>query len=316
MVDGWNVYDGELGDAAHVAAVRRLRPRTVRWFCSIDRHVLANSATSWPWGRQYGPAWQALADIDCTLVVQLQMKRPDWTAGDPGNIVGAAAWKTGARCGWPADPDAKWVPFVRCLHDALEPYAIPQVCWGAWNEPDWRGVWPWQRTIAGSANGPSPVVEWQSGQWLWWPVPPVAPFGWSGGHSRLKDLRSRLPDLQWTSDGVGTASPDWLSLTAADPTVSVIDVHGYYADRIADLLTHTALIVEEFDRHRTERLPILIGEWGEDANGTPFTPGWAARAQLLAGELDRTWPGRIVGVAAHIQGARQGATYPPLWAVL
>lgn len=316
MATGWCCYDQELGDAQHVAAVRRLEPPIVRWFCSVDRHVLSNSATSFPWEQRYGQAWQAIADCGATLVVQLQMKRPDWTAGDAGNVIGATQWRAGSRHGWPADPDAKWVPFVRTLRAALEPYDLPSVLWGAWNEPDWRIGWPWEKG-PGGANPPASPVEYLSGQWLWWPAPPTPPFGWSGGQRRLADLRSRLPELTWTSDGVGAVSPDWLSMTAADPTVSVIDVHGYYGDRVADMVTHTSLVVEEFDLARPgTQLPIVIGEWGEDANGTPFSPDWLARTQQLADELDRLYPGRLLGICAHLQGTRQGVTYPALWQVL
>lgn len=310
----WCCYDQELADPNHVAAIRRLQPGMVRWFCSVDRHVLTNSATAWPWKVRYGQAWRALADVGATLVVQLQMKRPDWTAGDTGNVVGATAWRAGSRHGWPQDPDAKWVPFVRELRYQLDSYPLAKTLYGAWNEPDWRHDWPWARPK--HANAPAPVVEWLSGQWLWWPLPPAPPFGWSGGQKRLADLRSRLPELTWTSDGVGTGSPDWLSMTAADPTISVIDVHGYYGDRVADMVTHTRLVVEEFDRARPERLPIILGEFGEDANGTPFSPEWQARTQLLEGELERLYPGRVLGMCAHLQGTRSGTTYPALWQVL
>lgn len=313
MTVGWCVYDSELASAGHVDAVRRLRPSMVRWFCSIDRYV-KGAAVNFDWEATFGEAFESLARVGARLVVQLQMKRPDWACGDPGNSVGAQSWRP-ARCGWPQDPDSTWVPFVRRLAAAVDAHGFERpTLWGAWNEPDWRIDWPWAPRPK-YANPLAPTDEWQWGQWLWWPMPPLPPFGWSGGHARLSELRLKLPELTWTSDGVG-GSPEWLSLTAKDPTVSVIDVHGYYDVRVADLLKFTTMIVEEFDRARPDRLPIIVGEWGENANGTPFSPAWQARSKILVDELDRIYPGRVLGVCAHLQGARDGTTYPALWQVL
>lgn len=304
---GWNTYSFELAAPPHVEAVGRLRPRVVRWFCEIDRHVITNSPTVFPWQARYGAAWQALADTGAKLVVQFAMKRPDWTAGDTGNLSGAGLWKAGPRSGWLQDPQSKWVPFVAGLEAALRPYGL-DVCWGAWNEPDWRICWPWQDRTA-------PVTEWQSGQWLWWQTPPMAPFGWSGGHSRLADLRSRLPQLRWTSDGVGDHDPaGWLGRTAADPTVTVIDVHTYQGGRLPDDLARVGRIVDAFDNARTDRLPICVGEYGDDPAGTGYTTEWRDRALRFAAALESTYPGRLVGVCTHIQGVAAGL--PPLWRIL
>lgn len=306
MLLGWDTYSFELASPAQVEAVGRLRPRMVRWFCEIDRHVVTNSPTVFPWQARYGAAWQALADTGTPLVVQLAMKRPDWTGGDPGSLTGAGLWKAGARCGWLQDPRAKWVPFVSALEDALRPYHL-DVYWGAWNEPDWRICWPWQDRTA-------PVTEWQSGQWLWIQTPPMAPFGWSGGHSRLAELRSLLPHLRWTSDGVGDHDPaGWLGRTAADPTISVIDVHTYMGGRLVDDLARVGRVVDAFDRARPDRLPIVVGEYGDDPNGTAYSTEWRDRALRFCAALDGTYPGRVLGVCAHLQGARQGTSYPPLW---
>lgn len=303
---GWNCYSFELGSLEHVDAVRRLRPRMVRWFVEVDRHVVTNSAVAMPWAARYGDAWAALAEVGAKLVVQLAMKRPDWTAGDTGNFTGASLWRAGPRCGWPADPQAKWVPFVLTLADALRPYGVDTV-WGAWNEPDWRIVWPWQDRTA-------PTSEWQSGQWLWLTVPPSHAFGWSGGHERLKDLRARLPQLRWTSDGVGDHDPSgWLAATAADPTVTVIDVHTYMGGRLGDDLARVGRVVDAFDQARIDRLPIVIGEYGDDPNGTPYSTEWRDRALKFCAALDGTYPGRVMAVCAHTQGSRSGRTYPPIW---
>lgn len=313
MAPSWCVYDHELADVRHVGAVRRLRPRAVRWFCSVDRYV-KGSAANFDWEGVFGEALESLARVGTRLVVQLQMKRPDWSAGDAGNVVGAQSWRP-ARSGWPQDPDSTWVPFVRRLADAVDRHGFEQpVLWGAWNEPDWRLDWWWAPRPKGG-NPLAPVAEWQWGQWLWWPMPPLPPFGWTGGHARLADLRARLPELTWTSDGVG-GSPEWLALTAKDPTVSVIDLHGYQDVHISRLITMCATTVEEFDRARPDRLPILVGEWGEDANGTPMSAEWQARAQILEDELERLYPGRVLGVCAHLQGTRDGTSFPALWQVL
>lgn len=313
---GWAVYDWQFADATHVGAMARLRPSVVRWFVSIDRYVRtgAGSPAAFPWDFTFGQAWDVAASSGTKVIIQLQMKRSDWSGGDPGNLVGAALWKAGSRACWPADPDRTWVPFVRQLAAALEARNVNVVGWGAWNEPDWCTGWPWQFKN-GSQNQPAPVTEWLSNQWLWWQVPPFPPMGWSGGFDRLHQLRTKLP-LRWTSDGVGAISPDWLRLTAADPAVQIIDVHGYYDVRVGDLMGHIGTVVDAFDHARLERLPILVGEWGENAQGTAFTPGWQARDTLLRGELERNWPGRILGVCAHLQGTRQGVTYPALWEVL
>lgn len=85
---GWCVYDGQLNAADHLDAVTRLRPDVVRWFCSVDRHVWSASPAV-DWQTRYGAAFRVLADTRTALVVQLQMKRPDWSGGDAGNVVGA-----------------------------------------------------------------------------------------------------------------------------------------------------------------------------------------------------------------------------------
>lgn len=311
MDGGWCCYDSQLGEATHIEAVRRLRPRVVRWFCSVDRHVITNSATAMAWQERYGQAWQAIAESGATLVVQLQMKRPDWTAGDSGNLVGASGWKAGPRKGWLADPNAKWVPFVRGLAAALAAHPIARVWWGAWNEPDWRIDWPWNRPK--SSNAPAPTTEWEQGQWLWWPVPPAAPFGWSGGHARLMELRLMVPELTWTSDGVTAASAEWLALTAADPTVSVIDVHTYQGGRVDDDLAQVRSVVDAFDAVRVDELAIVVGEYGDDASrGTPYSTEWRDRSLRFVAALESAWPGRVAGVAAHIQGPHA----PALWQIL
>lgn len=304
---GWCAYSFDLADAVHVAAVARLRPRVVRWFVEVDRHVVTNSPTVFPWESRYGAAWQALADAGVPLVVQLCMKRPDWTGGDPASLTGASLWRAGARCGWPADPAAKWLPFVLTLSSALKPHSL-DVRWGAWNEPDWRVDWPWRSRTA-------PTTEWQSGQVLWWPAPPMHAFGWTGGHARLTDLRARLPQLRWTSDGVADHDPDgWLAATAADTTISVIDVHTYMGGRTDDDLARVGRIVDAFDRARPhDRLPIVIGEYGDDANGTQYSTEWRDRALQFSAQLAERYPGRLLGVCAHTQGTRSGQTYPPLW---
>lgn len=306
---GWVVYDQDLADPRHVEAITRLRPKAVRWFCSVDRHVVTNSPIVFPWEARYGQAWQALAAAGVPLIVQLQMKRPDWTAGDPNNLVGAGLWKAGPQKGWPADPEAKWIPFVRTLAAALKPHSL-DVRWGAWNEPDWRLTWPW-------ADRAAPATEWTTGQFLIWPLPPSHAFGWTGGHARLQDLRARLPEMCWTSDGVGLISADWLARTAADPTISLIDVHVYGGTDLSNTLDYTCRVIDAFDRARPDaRLPILVGEYGDDANGTPFSIEWRDRALRFNQALTERYPGRLLGVCAHTQGTRQGTTYPPLWTVL
>lgn len=309
---GWCCYDGELVDTAHLAAVDRLRPDVVRWFCSIDRYVRGEPKPNVDWAARFGRAFDALAAVGSSLVVQWQMKTPTWTAHDAGNTVGAAAWRASTRCGWLLTPDP-WITFCTSLAAEIAGHGIPAV-YGAWNEPDWRIGWPWDRPANG-ANPLAPTVPWQEGRWFGFlPVPPSAPFGWSGGHQKLAELRSMLP-LRWTSDGVSSWSPDWLALTAADPTVSVIDVHCYQP-AVAAAIDYVGQVVSKFDESRPDRLPIVVGEYGEDANGTPFTPGWQARTQLLEGELDRLYPGRVLGMCAHLQGTRGGVTYPALWQVL
>lgn len=49
--------------------------------------------------------------------------------------------------------------------------------------------------------------------------------------------------------------------------------------------------------------------------------GWAVYDGELAdpghvAALESTYPGRVLGVCAHLQGTRGGTTYPPLWQVL
>lgn len=305
---GWCCYDSELADPGHVAAVTRLRPKVVRWFLSVDRHVITNSPTIFPWAARYGAAFAALAAAGTPLVVQFQMKRPDWTAGDPGNLTGASAWKAAPRAGWPASPETKWLPFVDTVRQALDDAGVNVIGVGAWNEPDWRTCWPWE-------NRAAPTSEWLSGQLLLWPVPPAGPFGWTGGHKRLSDLRALRP-WTWTSDGVGLVSADWLARTAADPTVSLIDVHVYGGTSLSNALGYSCQVVDAFDQARSVRLPIVVGEYGDDANGTPYTIEWRDRALQYAAALEQKYPGRLVGVCAHIQGTRQGVTYPPLWTVL
>lgn len=313
MVDGWCCYDGELADPAHVAALRRLQPRTVRWFCSIDRHVRGlNPGVDW--ASRYGRAFDALAAVGTTLCVQWQMKRPDWTAGDAGNTIGAASWRQSRTCGWLSDTGTKaWVSLVTALAAEVAGHGLDAI-YGAWNEPDWRLDWPWNRVAGGNAL--APTVPWEEGRWFGiFPVPPSAPFGWSGGHQQLAELRGKVP-LRWTSDGVGPMSADWLRLTAGDPTISVIDVHMYTGGRNQDAVAYVDRVVSAFDAARPDRLPVVIGEWGDDANGSAFSPSWQARTDQLTAALSDRYQDRLLGVCAHLQGTRGGTTYPPLWRVL
>lgn len=299
---GWCCYSDELHSPAHLEAVRRLRPRAVRWMLEVDRHVLGTNPVNWT--QRYGAAFATLAETGTPLIVQLAMKKPDWTAGDLGNVTGAAWWRAGPRAGWPRDPSVTWLPFVDGLHDELARCGVDVAAWGAWNEPDWRSAWPWQGRAA-------PITEWLSGQFLWWPAPPLPPFGWSGGHERLAGLRAARP-WTWGSDGVSTASADWLDRTAADPTVSVIDVHCYAA-AVDVAMTYTASVVDRFDESRVDRLPIVVGEYGDDAaRGTGYSTEWRDRALRYVTLIEDAYPGRLIGVCAHIQGPQAQA----LWQVL
>ena len=307
---GWCVYDDQVADPQHVAAVIDRRPEVVRWFVSIDRWV-RGAAMTVDWSGRVGAALDAIAASGSRLVVQLQMKRPDWTAGDADNTVGCAAWRQSRTEGWLSEAAVPlWCRFVERLAAELDRRNIV-AWWGCWNEPDWRLDWPWRRPRYSNAS--APVTPWTEGRLFGlFPIPPSAPFGWSGGAAKLTGLRQRFPELTWTSDGVGAGSAEWLAAVAADPTIGVIDVHTYHGRNLADVIGWSRQIVHAFDDARTERLPIVVGEYGDhSSDGTPVTPEWRDRLYVTEAALEAEWPGRVVGVATHVQGAR----YPALWQV-
>lgn len=288
---GWCVYDQDLASPTHVAAVLARLPRIVRWFVSIDRHARSDQ---FDWQGRYGPAWAALDQSGTRLVVQLCMKHPDWVGNDWPGDQGCARWKAGPRQGWFAD-DAVWETFVRSLHAALPSALSARTVWGCWNEPDWRNaLWGQSRT--------SPTVPWQTGKLLAWTVPPSHFMGWTGGHDRMRQMRSRLPDLAWTSDGVSVNSAGWAGLVRDDLTIYATDVHSYQGVSVDQ---HYGWICRHADELGDAR-PVFAGELADKAAGAPVTQEWIDRAQVLDGRLTAALGDRWWGICSH--------TVPPLWA--
>lgn len=284
---GWNVYDIDLASEQHVNAVMVRKPAIVRWIVSIDRHGRTGAT---PWDAVYGAAFAALAEAETKLVVQLGMKSPDWTAGDWPGDQGCVRWKAAPRSGWFADT-ADWLGFVEGLDDAL-PARLSggRTIWGCWNEPDWRNAWLWQSRT-------TPVTEWQTGKLLWWTCPPSHFMGWTGGYARLRNMRA-VADRCWSSDGVAVDSGAWPGLVRADSTIGVIDVHSYQGPSERQ---HVDWVRRHIDEMADGR-PFFVGEYGEDALGSP---GDVTLAGRVSDRLAADYGDRFLGLATHFK--------PQLW---
>lgn len=313
MALGWTAYDFDLASAAHVAAVTRLQPPVIRWFVSLDRHVFANSP-NYNWASTYGAAFTAIKNAGTKLFVQLQMKVPTWSANDAGNTSGAAAWRASLTAGWPSTVgQTNWQTIVSNLNTVLGTAQVDRT-WGVWNEPDWRNDWPWNRIAGGNAI--APTTPWTEGRIGTAVGLPNAPFGWSGGWAKMQALRNLYPAWTWTSDGVGTASSAWMAAIGSDTSIDVIDVHVYQGTLLDSALAYVAKVVAPFTAAGRTTLPIVIGEYGDNANGTAYTASWQSRADQFLTTLQSRYPNRVVGVCAHLQGTRSGVTYPPLWQIV
>lgn len=321
---GWCAYDFELAEPTHIAAITNLEPPVVRWFCSIDRHVQNNNPLTTDWADYYGEAFAALAAAGTVLVVQLQMKSVLWNANDQGNTTGCAGWRAGHTYGWLAStaPDSPWATLFANLRAAVNASGVT-VHYGLWNEPDWRWAWAWDPRPTGG-NAYAPIAPWAEGRFGNTPVFPFAAMGWSGGHQKMADMRALYPELSWTSDGIGKwpgpntgygPGYDWHGCIGPDTTIDVIDIHPYYPT-VAATMEHIGILVDVFTDEGRTSMPIVIGELGDDPNGSTCSLDWFQRTLDVIDQVEDLYPGRLIGVAAHMNGTRDGVTYPPLYEVL
>ena len=299
---GWCCYDGQLWSQGHLDAVRQWRPGIVRWFCSLDRYsdaVSRRTALSASVRANLNEAARILDAVGSSLVVQLQMKMPGWTANDAGNTTGLSWARQSPREGWFANPGV-WMSFIDSIRSSLPP-GTP-TAWGAWNEPDWLLDWWWKSRVPGWTQR-----QWQNG---WWTLPPQHAFGWTGGLDKLARYRALLPDLTWTSDGISVGGAYWPATydgvgDGKRVGVSVLDVHSYQTSAVG----HLDYIGRYLQGPQSESF--FLGEFGSDASsGAVWDAQSRATTEDVAVTLAAAHSG-FAGLCVHSGGPQ----LPHCWQV-
>lgn len=323
------MYDHDAVSATHVAALKALRPTILRWFLSWDRYHLqpqgggtGGIAPQPDWlGGPYKGFFSELAPSAAnprgtTLVVQMQVKGPNWDGDNwPSQVPGAKWARTDGFFGRQY-PDRFGIEptygaFVRKLNSVLESLNV-SVIWEAWNEADLRG----QLGVVGAAENfldPWSVNPFNLFTGVPW-------YYWSGGAGSLwRSLHQQAPGAAWGSSGM--IMPNWTQRTAQFPEVTHIDLHRYYPyGRITaqNYVKDIENLATTWDK-AAPGLPkrkVFIGECGleslDQQTDLPFSATLYRRHEALSQANENPASplyGRFLGTIAH-SGGRNGEKMP------
>lgn len=235
---GWNVYDGEINDEAHRAAVIELKPTMIRWFVAWDRWHLITGSGGFPppapsnlWrAGDFAETFELLKPSAANpagtkLIVQIEAKHNNWM-GDlrpwptPGTMWAKPAKWFGPL--YPHDPDASYGEFVRDLKEALNDAGV-ESSFGAWNEPDLRRS-PFLALTSNVQNFTYPWAVKPFDFYRGWPL-----HAWTGGaQEKWQELHDQLPDEMWTTSGI--THDAWIQHTAQVSGIGVLDIHAYFSE--------------------------------------------------------------------------------------
>ena len=313
---GWNLYSWQAGNDPVVGAIERQEPGLVRWFVEMDRFLehetqLFRPPRSWSWEADtvFDGFFQALADIDATLVVSLWNKD-----------VWAKSMSACPTCAWPKI-DA-FAAFVQDLEAEVERFGV-NVIFEAQNEPDLR----W-----GSLNAAHPGAT-ENFTTQWYLGLPQGYAQYRGGTGPLWEQMHHVVESPFASGGIisrytaeitlaqrlsgnyprTVESTTWIEATA--PLVDYASFHRYglanttvddYVDRIYDDWSI-------WKEHKGFAVPFYIGEIGPSSNeAIGFTNADAAKARGIHAALDADprFEGAYLGMAVH---AFSNSDAPNVW---
>ncbi len=183
---GWNLYSWQARNDPVVDAIERQQPGLVRWFVEMDRFLEDETnpfrpPRSWSWETDttFDGFFQALADIDATLVVALWNK-DDW----------AKSMRACSTCGWPKIDE--FAAFVQDLETEVERFGV-NVIFEAQNEPGLR----WGSLNAAHNIG---ATENFTNQWnVGWPQGYAQ---YRGGTGSLWEQMHQVVDRPFASGGI------------------------------------------------------------------------------------------------------------------